>query len=274
MSVRPAESLLPLADIRIIDFSWSRPGPYATHMLADLGATVEVVDLVGRPDIFRMLPPLAADASYAWDYVNQNKLRRSVDHRDSAAVAAFHGEIAGYDVLVEQFRPGAMEAWGLGYASLAAIHPGLIYCSITGFNQNGACSGRAGHDINYMALSGVAHGLRGADGVPALSALPFADMAGGSLHAAVGILAALQGRAKTGKGAHVDISMTGHVVAQCLCRTRCAQRRRRGARRGDARRRLLLWLLSHERWPLDCGRRPRTQVHQRTVRRARPERFS
>ena len=166
MSVRPAESLLPLADIRIIDFSWSRPGPYATHMLADLGATVEVVDLVGRPDIFRMLPPLAADASYAWDYVNQNKLRRSVDHRDSAAVAAFHGEIAGYDVLVEQFRPGAMEAWGLGYASLAAIHPGLIYCSITGFNQNGACSGRAGHDINYMALSGVAHGLRGADGVP------------------------------------------------------------------------------------------------------------
>lgn len=203
----------PLAGIRILDFSWSLPGPYATKMLADLGAEVEAVDLAGRPEIFRTLPPLADEDSYAWHYLNDDKRRRVIDHRDPADIEAIRKEIGSYDVLVEQFRPGAMDAWGLGYGDLGALHPGLVYCSVTGFGQDGPFRDHAGHDINYMALSGVAHGMRGANGAPALSALPFADLAGGSLHAVIGILAALKGREKTGQGVHVDVSMTDAMWA-------------------------------------------------------------
>lgn len=205
------ESYKPLSGIRILDFSWSLPGPYATKVLADLGASIDAVDLSGRPEIFRTLPPLADEASYAWHYVNDGKPRRTIDHRNPSDIEAVRREIGAYDVLVEQFRPGVMAAWKLGYDDLAKLHSGLVYCSITGFGQDGAYRDRAGHDINYMALSGVAHRLRGADGSPALSALPFADLAGGSLHAVTGILAALQGREKTGHGAHVDISMTDAI---------------------------------------------------------------
>ncbi|MCB2072643.1 MAG: CoA transferase [Novosphingobium sp.] len=203
----------PLAGIRILDFSWSLPGPCGTKMLADLGAEVEAVDLSGRPEIFRTLPPLADEASYAWHYVNEGKRRRTVNHRNVADIEAVRGEIGNYDVLVEQFRPGAMAAWGLGYDDLAALNPSLVYCSVSGFGQDGDFRDRAGHDINYLALSGVAHFMRGADGAPALSALPVADLAGGSLHAVIGILAALQGRERTGQGAHVDVSMTDAVWA-------------------------------------------------------------
>ena len=118
-----ASAALPLAGVRVLDFSWSLPGPYATKLLADLGAEIDAVDLTARPEIFRTLPPLADDVSCAWRYVNQNKRRRLINHRDQSDVDAIVKEIGEYDILVEQFRPGAMEAWGLGYETLSAQHP-------------------------------------------------------------------------------------------------------------------------------------------------------
>lgn len=203
----------PLDGLRILDFSWSLPGPYATRMLADLGAEVVSVDLAGRPELMRTMPPLADNNSYAWHYVNDGKRRIALDRRDAGQVDALCAAIRDYDVVVEQFRPGTMRSWGLGHDRLARLHPSLIYCSITGFGQDGACSGRAGHDINYLALSGAADLVRGRDGAPAPSAIPFADLAGGALHAVIGILAALRARDLTGIGRHVDVSMTDAMWA-------------------------------------------------------------
>ncbi|MGE0776434.1 MAG: CaiB/BaiF CoA transferase family protein [Sphingomonadaceae bacterium] len=198
----------PLAGLRVIDFSWSLPGPFATRMLLDMGAEVHVVELTGRPEVLRGLPPTHMGENICWLYVNDGKTRQSLNIGDPEDVERITEAIGGFDIVVEQFRPGVMDAFGLGYTSLAARHPHLIYCSITGYGQEGPYRDRAGHDVNYMALSGVADGMRGSDGMPVLSALPFGDVAGGSLHAAIGILAALQGRARTGRGVHVDISMT------------------------------------------------------------------
>lgn len=203
----------PLSGIRVLDFSWSLPGPYATKMLSDLGAEVDAVDLEGRPEIFRTLPPLAGDVSHAWRYVNHGKRRRTVNHRDNDEIVSVIQELGGYDILVEQFRPGAMEAWGLGFEKLSALYPQLIYCSITGYGQDGACRDRAGHDINYLALSGVAESMRAFEEAPALSSLPIADLAGGSLHAVIAMLAALRERDRSGSGVHIDISMTDALWA-------------------------------------------------------------
>lgn len=198
----------PLAGLRVIDFSWSLPGPFATKMLRDMGAEVHVVELAGRAEALRILPPLHDGDNFCWLYVNDGKTRQSLKIDDPRDMEQILQTIGRYDILVEQFRPGVMEAFGLGYTSLAERYPSLIYCSITGYGQNSPYRDRAGHDVNYMALSGVADGMRARDGTPVLSALPFADLAGGSLHAVIGILAALRGRELTGRGAHVDISMT------------------------------------------------------------------
>src|SRR5205807_8023416 len=110
------------------------------------------------------------------------------------------------DVLVEGFRPGVMERMELGYAALAAINPGLVYCAITGYGSGGAMAGRAGHDLNYLARSGALSLMPPRDGIPTIPGLQVADMAGG-LHAAFLIAGALVARARTGRGTRLEVSM-------------------------------------------------------------------
>ena len=199
----------PLSSLKVIDFSTLLPGPYATLMLADMGADVLRIESPTRPDMVRALPPKDdTGESAAHSYLNRNKKALALDLKRPQAKDIIHRLIADYDILVEQFRPGVMARLGLDYETLKQINPKLIYCSITGYGQTGPLKDRAGHDINYLALAGIADYSRRQGEAPVPQAVQIADVAGGSHHAVMGILAAVIERAGTGLGQHLDISMT------------------------------------------------------------------
>lgn len=202
-----------LKGLKVLDFSTLLPGPFATLYLADMGAEVIHVESPTRPDLIRLFPPYAHGQATAHLYLNRNKQSIALDLKDPENIAAIKAKICEYDIVVEQFRPGVMQRLGLDYATLAEINPRLIYCSITGYGQTGDYKDKAGHDINYLALSGIAgHSGRQQSGPPPLG-IQVADIAGGSLHAVIGILTAVIERAQSGQGQYIDISMTDCVVA-------------------------------------------------------------
>jgi alpha-methylacyl-CoA racemase len=196
----------PLAGLKVLDFSTLLPGPYASLMLADLGADVVRIESPKRPDPIRRMPPTTHGQSGVHAWLNRNKRSLALDLKQPEGVEVVRRLVAEYDVVIEQFRPGVMARLGLGYEQLREARPGLIYCSITGFGQTGPWRDRAGHDINYMAVSGVASHV--GEERPMALGVQVADIAGGSLHAAVAILAALAYRHRTGLGQHLDVSMT------------------------------------------------------------------
>ncbi|WP_445116649.1 CaiB/BaiF CoA transferase family protein [Acinetobacter sp. WZC-1] len=201
-----------LNGLKILDFSTLLPGPFATLYLADMGADVVHVESPARPDLIRLLPPYAHGQATAHSYLNRNKQSIALDLKNPQSIALIRQKISEFDIVVEQFRPGVMQRLGLDYATLAEINPRLIYCSITGYGQTGSYSDKAGHDINYMALSGIAgHSGRQVSGPPPLG-IQVADVAGGSLHAVIAILAAVIERQVSGLGQSIDIAMTDCVV--------------------------------------------------------------
>ena len=201
----------PLASLKILDFSTLLPGPFASLMLADMGAQVLRVEPLGRPDLVRLLPPHVNGTSASHAYLNRNKDSIGLDLKQPHARDIVLRLLGEYDILIEQFRPGVMARLGLGYEQLRERHPGLIYVSVTGYGQTGPYRDRAGHDINYMALAGLSsYSGRQASG-PAPLGMQVADIAGGSLHAVAGLLAAVIHRHQTGEGQQVDISMTDCV---------------------------------------------------------------
>ena len=198
-----------LSQLNILDFSTLLPGPYASLMLADMGANVLRIESPTRPDLVRALPPLdASGQSAAHSYLNRNKQAIALDLKQPAALDIVKKLLDKYDIVLEQFRPGVMQRLGLGFEQLREINPRVIYCSITGYGQTGPLKDRAGHDINYLALSGVADYSRRQSEKPVPQGVQIADIAGGSHHAVMGILAAVIEREHTGLGQHVDISMT------------------------------------------------------------------
>lgn len=199
----------PLAGLKVLDFSALLPGPFATMMLADLGADVLRLEAPSRPDMVRMVPPMASDGnSAAHGYLNRSKRSLAVDLKTADGIAIVHALIAEYDIVVEQFRPGVMDRLGVGYEALRAINPRIIYCSITGYGQDGPYKNRAGHDMNYLAIAGVLGYNGRKQSGPAPIAVQVADIAGGSYHGVIGVLAAVIHRSNTGIGQHIDISMT------------------------------------------------------------------
>ena len=203
----------PLSDLRVLDVSRLLPGPYATLVLADLGARVDKVEDPQGGDYVRQMPPAFGDESAYFYALHRNKRSLTLDLKRPDCVAAFKKLVRRYDVLVESFRPGVMEKLGLSYEALSREHPGLVYCSISGYGQTGPDRLRAGHDVDYLARAGVL-GYGGArEGAPAMLGGQMADIAGGSLFAVIGLLAALQERARTGKGRWVDVSMTDGATA-------------------------------------------------------------
>ena len=203
----------PLKGLKVLDFSTLLPGPFATMYLADMGAEVVHIESPVRPDLIRLMPPYSNGQAASHNYLNRNKQSVALDLKNPASIALIKSKISSYDIVIEQFRPGVMERLGLDYPSLAAIHPGLIYCSVSGYGQTGSHKSRAGHDINYLALSGIAgHSGRRASGPPPMG-IQIADVAGGSLHAVIGILSAVIERNQSGLGQHIDISMTDCAAA-------------------------------------------------------------
>ena len=201
-----------LKGLKVLDFSTLLPGPFATLYLADLGAEVIHIESPTRPDLVRLFPPYANGQATSHSYLNRNKQSVTLDLKDPASIEQVKQKISEFDIVVEQFRPGVMQRLGLDYQTLAEINPCLIYCSITGYGQTGSYKDKAGHDINYIALSGIAGHCGRQDSGPPPMGIQIADVAGGSLHAVIGILAAVVERQNSGLGQYIDISMTDCVV--------------------------------------------------------------
>jgi alpha-methylacyl-CoA racemase len=205
----------PLKGLRILDFTTLLPGPYATMMLADMGAEVLRVLSGSRPDLAAFMPPFLPGSNLSCNlaYLGRGKRCLTLNLKIASAVEIIHRLVKEYDILIEQFRPGVMAKLGLGYEDLKAVNPSLIYCSLTGYGQTGPLRSRAGHDINYLARSGLMDysGLK--DRGPSLTGMQIADVASGSNNSVIGILAAVIHRKDTGKGQHIDISMTDGVMA-------------------------------------------------------------
>ena len=198
----------PLASLKVLDFSTLLPGPFASLMLADMGAEVLRIESPTRPDLLRVLPPHDQGISASHAYLNRNKRSLALDLKQAEALQIVYALVADYDIVLEQFRPGVMERLGLGYEALKAINPRLIYVSITGYGQTGPYKDRAGHDINYLALAGMASYTGRQDSGPLPLGVQVADVGGGSLHAVVGLLAAVIARQQSGVGQYLDVSMT------------------------------------------------------------------
>jgi crotonobetainyl-CoA:carnitine CoA-transferase CaiB-like acyl-CoA transferase len=221
-----------LAGVRVLDLTRLLPGGFASQLLADLGADVVKVEDTGMGDYIRWAPPYYGDEeqqalgtrSALYLSLNRNKRSIRLDLKSDAGRETLLRLAEGYDVLLEGFRPGVMERLGVGYDVLAERNPRLVYCAITGYGQSGPNTGRAGHDMNYLALTGLL-GLTGeAGGRPIQSAGQIADLGGGGLMAAFGVLAALRERDRSGEGQAVDVSMfdgalswLAMVAGQYLC---------------------------------------------------------
>ena len=211
----PPESLRhrrPLEGVRVLDLTRLLPGPFASLVLADLGATVDKLEDPFPGDYLRQMPPAVDGQGAAWQSLNRDKRSLVIDLKTADGVATLRHLVPHYDVLLEGFRPGVLDRLGVGHAALRALHPGLIVCAITGYGQDGPLAKRAGHDINYLARAGVL-GVTGPAGeAPAVSGAQMADVAGGALWAVVAILAALHERTRTGVGCVADIAMSEGAV--------------------------------------------------------------
>lgn len=206
-------SSLPLTGLRVLDLSRLLPGPYATLVLADLGATVVKVEEPEGGDYVRAMPPSRDDVGALFYGLNRNKRSLTLNLKTPEGRDALKRLARTHDVLVESFRPGVMDKLGVGESVLRAENPRLIYCAISGYGQTGPDRLKAGHDLNYVARAGLLGYGGEAGGAPAFPGVQMGDIGGGSLFALVGILAALHERERTGKGRLVDVSMTDGATA-------------------------------------------------------------
>ncbi|WP_417668545.1 CaiB/BaiF CoA transferase family protein [Roseibium sp.] len=197
----------PLSGITVVDLTTLLPGPLATRMLSEAGARVIKIERPGGEDM-RRFSPFHEGRSVLFEQLNQGKELIEADLKSPQGRQQVEDLIADADVLVEQFRPGVMERMGLDYKALRERHPSLIYCSITGFGQTGLRAQQAGHDLNYLAVSGLLAQSCGSASQPVLPPTQIADIGGGSMPAVINILLALLHRQKTGRGSHIDIAMT------------------------------------------------------------------
>ncbi|MFL5695388.1 MAG: CaiB/BaiF CoA transferase family protein [Ktedonobacteraceae bacterium] len=202
-----------LSDVIVIDLSRVFAGPYCTMMLGDMGATVIKVEQPGKGDDTRHFgPPYIAGESAYYLGLNRNKQSITIDFNDPDQKQRLLELIGTATVLVENFRPGTLERQGLGYEALRAVNPGLIYCSISGYGQNGPYAARPGYDFVAQAEAGIMAVTGEIDGEPQRVGSPVADNAAG-MFACMSILAALYVRKTTGKGQHIDISLFEAAVS-------------------------------------------------------------
>lgn len=196
-----------LTGLKILDLSRLFPGPYATQMLADLGAEVIKVEPPGEGDYMRSMAPCVNGRSTFFANLNRNKKSLCLDLKNPLGTDTLLRLVEKADVLVESFRPGVMERLGVGYDALSKANPGLVYCAVTGYGPTGPLARAAGHDLNYIAVAGILSQLKDKAGDPIVPGVQIADVGGGALHAVIGILAALAGRATSGRGQKIEVAM-------------------------------------------------------------------
>jgi crotonobetainyl-CoA:carnitine CoA-transferase CaiB-like acyl-CoA transferase len=203
-----------LEGIKVVDLSWFLPGPYLTTALADHGAEVIKVEPPGEGDPGRHIRPPDERTSVFFRNMARGKKSVVLDLKSAEGCADLFRLACEADVLVESFRPGVVQRFGIGYEAVKAKNPGIVYCSITAFGQDGAYPGRAAHDLALEAMTGVLSLTLGDDGRPAIPGIPVADLVSG-LHGLSGVLMALLRRQGTGKGDYIDVSMHEALMASC-----------------------------------------------------------
>jgi crotonobetainyl-CoA:carnitine CoA-transferase CaiB-like acyl-CoA transferase len=197
----------PLAGLLVLDFTTLLPGPLASLMLAEAGAEVIKIERPGGEDMRRFAPAIDGESA-PFAMLNRGKQNLTLDLKSQADREKLLPLLKRADILIEQFRPGVMARLGLGYDEVRAINPRLIYCSISGYGQSGPRADEAGHDINYIGISGLLDLQPGPIDRPVVPPMLVADIAGGSLPAVINILLALRARDQSGQGSHLDIAMT------------------------------------------------------------------
>jgi alpha-methylacyl-CoA racemase len=223
----------PLAGLRVLDLTRLLPGPVCTLYLADLGADVVKVEDTGAGDYGRVLGGVPGRVSAFFAAVNRNKRSLAIDLKDPRGRTAFLTLAARADVIVESFRPGVVGSLGIDYDTVAAANPRIVYASISGYGQTGPRATAAGHDINYLGYAGVLDQTGAHGGPPAISNLQIADLLGGAASAAVGILAAIVGAQRTGRGRYVDVAMADAVLAHNIFPLHALEQWGRTMPRGD-----------------------------------------
>ncbi|MBM3128824.1 MAG: CoA transferase [Chloroflexi bacterium] len=202
----------PLDGIRVLDLSRLLPGPYGTMLLADLGAEIIKIETPGLGDYLRVIPPFVSDpatgesVNATFALINRNKQSVALNFRNKRGKEILLRLAQNADVFVESFRPGAAARWGIGDAQVRALNPRVVYCSLSGYGQSGPYRDRAGHDLNYLALSGLLAVNGAAGGPPIPPGVPIADLSSAML-AVIAILGALIGRAQTGAGQYLDVGL-------------------------------------------------------------------
>lgn len=208
----------PLAGLLVADFSRILAGPYATMLLADLGADVIKVESPGGDDTRTWQPPVRDGVSTYYLSVNRNKRSIALDLKDAGDLAAAHELARRADVFVENFRPGGLARFGLDYDAVSAGNPGVVYASISGFGSGPKGAGLPGYDLIVQAISGLMSVTGDSDGEPFRAGVAVFDVISG-LHATIGILAALNLRHETGAGQHIEISLLASAMSGLVNQT-------------------------------------------------------
>ncbi|MBX6377784.1 MAG: CoA transferase [Clostridia bacterium] len=212
MSAPAAPAAPALKGLKVLDLSRLLPGPFCTMILADLGADVLKVEDTGEGDYARQTAPYVEGMGARFFLLNRNKRSIAVDLKSEKGRQVFYRLVRDADVLLEQFRPGVTRRLGVDYETLAALNPRLIYCSLTGFGQDGPYRDRPGHDLNYLSLSGALDLTGPRHGAPVIPGVQVADVGGGALMATIAILVAVIARQHTGRGQYIDVAMLDGVL--------------------------------------------------------------
>ncbi len=211
-----AERPKPLTGITVLDLTRLLPGGLCTQHLADMGAEVIKIEDTGAGDYARGLGAVGTEMSYFYHSTNRNKKSVTLDLSKEQGVSLFLRMAETADIVIEGFRPGVVDRLGVGFEAVKSVNRGIVYCSLSGYGQTGPWREKAGHDLNYLSISGIADQVGSRGEAPPLNNFQVADLAGGTLSAAMGILAAVIDKLRTGEGRYVDISMTDCAFANTI----------------------------------------------------------
>jgi crotonobetainyl-CoA:carnitine CoA-transferase CaiB-like acyl-CoA transferase len=204
---------LPLQDLTVLDLTTMLPGPQCSMMLGDFGADVIKIEQPKGGDLARHAKPSIQDVSGMYLLVSRNKKSLTLNLKTPEGKAIFYRLVNKADVVIEGFRPGVVKRLEIDYEKLREINPGLVYCSISGYGQDGPYAMQSGHDVNYLSYAGIMGMMARKGEMPVLPAVQIADIGGGTLMAVIGILMALMARQHSGRGQYVDISMLDGAVS-------------------------------------------------------------
>ncbi|EHL05851.1 CaiB/BaiF CoA transferase family protein [Desulfitobacterium hafniense] len=201
-----------LQGIRVLDLSRLLPGPFCTMTLADMGAEVLKIEDTQGGDYMRTMGKPVVKETMEFLMHNRNKKSMRLNLKTNEGRNIFLQLVKDYDVILESFRPGVVEQLGVGYQDVREVNPNIIYCSLSGYGQNGPYRTMAGHDTNYLSIAGVLDSIGVRNGPPVMPGITIADIAGGSMWAIIGILAAIIGRRTIGRGEYIDVAMMDGVM--------------------------------------------------------------